>query len=56
MDTGGVPADARSRIEILFRKVALGEVDPGELKGELDRWGLFGEYQDRFLNIFLKRK
>lgn len=56
MDTGGVPADARARIEILFRKVALGEVDPVELKGELDRWGLFGEYQDRFLNIFLKSK
>ncbi len=54
VDTAGVPADARIRIEELFRKVSMGETEPGELKAELDRWNLFDEYQDRFLNIFKK--
>ena len=54
MDTKGIPADARLRIEELFRKVARGETDPGELKAELDRWNLFDEYEDRFLGIFRK--
>jgi hypothetical protein len=26
--------------------------DPDVLKHELDRWGLFKHYEDRFLNIF----
>ena len=56
IDTGGVPADARARIESLFRQVARGEFEPGELRDELERWGLFEEYQDRFLNIFRKRR
>jgi hypothetical protein len=52
MDSAGVPAEARTRIEELFRMVARGECDPGELKEELDRWGLFSEYEDRFLSLF----
>jgi len=56
IDTGGVPADARARIESLFRQVTRGEVGPSELRDELERWGLFEEYQDRFLNIFRKRR
>ena len=55
IDDRGVPADARIRIEELFRRVTHGEADPRELKKELDRWGLFDEYEDRFLNIFKKR-
>jgi hypothetical protein len=54
MDARGVPADARVRIEELFKSVGAGDLDPGELKKELDRWGLFQEYEDRFLNIFKK--
>ena len=54
IDSRGVPVDARVRIDELFRKVAAGEVEPSELKEELDRWGLFDEYEDRFLNIFRK--
>ena len=54
MDQAGVPRDARHRIESLFQKVARGELDPSELKGELDRWDLFPEYEDRFLNLFRK--
>jgi hypothetical protein len=54
MDTKGVPADARLRIEELFQQVARGEHEPRELKEELDRWGLFDEYEDRFFALFGK--
>ena len=54
IDASGVPADARLRIDELFRKVAGGESEPHELKTELDRWNLFEEYEDRFFNIFKK--
>jgi len=54
MDTKGVPADARLRIEELFRQVMRGEREPRELKEELDRWDLFDEYEDRFFALFKK--
>ena len=55
IDSGGIPVDARVRIEELFRKVSLGEMEPHELKDELDRWGLFEDYEDRFLALFRKK-
>lgn len=55
MDQAGVPRDARYRIESLFQEVARGELDPSELKRELDRWDLFPEYEGRFLDLFRKR-
>ncbi len=55
-DADGTPLDARIRIDELFQKVARGESEPGELKEELERWGLFEEYQDRFFNLFQKKK
>ncbi len=54
IDAGGIPVDARVRIDELFRKVLKGESEPHELKAELDRWNLFEEYEDRFFNIFKK--
>lgn len=54
VDAGGIPVDARLRIDELFRKVTKGELEPSELKAELDRWNLFEEYEDRFFNIFKK--
>ncbi len=56
IDAAGIPADARVRIEELFRRVTRGEIAPGELKDELDRWGVFGEYEDRFLGLFRKQR
>lgn len=56
IDSAGVPVDARVRINELFAMVHRGELEPGELKEELDRWGLFEEYQDRFFNILRKRR
>ena len=48
---GGVPKAAVQRIEILFNQVEFG-ADPEILKKELDRWGLFDHYEERFLNLF----
>jgi len=56
IDAGGIPVDARVRIDELFRKVSSGESEPYELQAELDRWNLFEEYEDRFLAIFKKRR
>jgi hypothetical protein len=55
VDNSGVPMDARLRIEELFTRLARGETNPSELKGELERWNLFEEYQDRFFNIVRQR-
>jgi len=51
-DSSGVPREARLRIEELFNLVRKGELSPPDLKNELDRWGLFHEYEDRFLGLF----
>jgi len=49
-----VPRAAVQRIETLFRQVEQGE-DPSVLKRELDVWGLFDHYQDRFFALFRKK-
>jgi hypothetical protein len=56
VDSSGIPVDARLRIEELFTRVLTGESEPGELKAELDRWDLFEEYEDRFLDIFKRKR
>lgn len=55
IDRAGVPLDARRRIEELFLQVRGGQVGPSELKAELDCWGLWPEYEDRFLALFQRR-
>jgi len=55
IDSSGIPADARVKIEELFRMAYAGECEPRELKDELDHWGLFEDYEDRFLALFRKR-
>lgn len=45
----GIPAGARANIEDMFTRLKDGSIEPLELQTELDRWGLFDEYQDRFL-------
>lgn len=51
----GVPREARHRIERLMSLARGGSVDPSEVHAELERWGLFDEYQDRFLSLFKGR-
>lgn len=53
-DATGVPKAAIQRIEAMFQEVQ-GGLDPSLLKRELDRWGLFRHYEDRFLGLFKKR-
>jgi len=52
VDRSGVPLEARGAIEKAFSLVKKGELDPSALKMELDRWGIFEEYEDRFFRLF----
>ncbi len=54
IDDAGIPADARARIEELFAMARKGDTTPAAVKEELDRWGLFEEYQDSFFGLFHK--
>jgi hypothetical protein len=44
----------RQRIEGLFEQAVKGRSKAFELKQELDRLGVFKEYEDRFLDLFKK--
>jgi hypothetical protein len=48
------PRAAVQQIEEMFRDVERG-ADPAILKAELDRWGLFQQYQDRFFALFRRK-
>ena len=48
---GGIPRDAVQKIEKLFSEAENGG-SSDVLKLELDRWGVFEQYQDRFFNLF----
>ena len=52
---GGLPGAAVQQIDRLFREVEKGG-DPDSLKQELDRWGAFQIYEDRFLNLFRRKR
>ena len=49
-----LPRGGLRRIEELFGQVSQG-LDPAVLKRELDRWGLFERYQDRFFDAVMRR-
>ena len=51
----GIPAGAAQQVERLFQAVETEAADPSVLKRELDRWGLFSRYEDRFLRIFRRK-
>jgi len=53
--TEGVVPEIRERIELLFDAAIQDISRAADLKEELDRWGLFSEYEDRFLDLFGKR-
>lgn len=54
IDSTGVPKDARNFIEELFELVNKDISRAPELVNELNRWGLFEDYQDRFFALFRK--
>ncbi len=45
-------AEGRRRIEELFRQVRKDPLQAPRLKEELDRWGVYHQYEDRFLDLF----
>ena len=49
-----LPRGVVRRIEEMFQQVRQG-LDPAVLKTELDRWGLFEQYQDRFFSAVMGR-
>ena len=53
----GIPRAATREIEGLFVEIESGSPigNPDILKRELDRWGLFDFYEDRFLSLFRSR-
>jgi hypothetical protein len=56
MSHGGIPVGARQIIEEMFQQVARGDLRAYELEQELNRWGAFEEYQDRFFALVKGRK
>jgi len=50
----GIPPAERRRLEGLFEQAARDRAKAFELKQELDRLGVFKEYEDRFLDLFKK--
>lgn len=55
MSHGGIPVGVRQVIEKMFHQAYQGEIKAYELEQELNRWGVFEEYQDRFFAL-VKRK
>jgi len=51
-----VPSEIRNKIEYMFELASKDISRAGELKEELDKWGLFQEYEDRFLDLFGKKR
>ena len=52
MDSSGIPRHTRLQIEQLFVEAMHEKAKVYELEAELLRWGLFHEYEDRFLDLF----
>jgi len=55
VDASGLPGDARDYIEQLFDEVGHDFSRAPLLVAELNRWGVFDEYQDRFFSLLQKK-
>lgn len=53
---GGVPRAAAQQVEQMFSSVERGRSNVDDLKRELDNWGLFEFYQDRFFALFRRKR
>jgi len=51
MSHGGIPVGVRQVIEEMFQQAWRGEIKAYELERELNHWGVFEEYQDRFFTL-----
>lgn len=51
-----LPASIKEKVDQLFLAAQKDISKAGELKVELDKWNVYKEYEDRFLDLFKKRK
>ncbi|MFH1442213.1 MAG: PAC2 family protein [Candidatus Omnitrophota bacterium] len=51
-----LPVSVKEKIEGLFKKSKTDISKANELKVELDKWNVYKEYEDRFLDLFKKSK
>ncbi len=51
-----LPASVKDKIEKLFSEAKTNSAKANELKDELDRWNVYKEHEDRFLDLFRKKK
>ncbi len=50
-----LPVSVKDKIEKLFEMVKTDTSKAAELKNELDRWNVYKEHEDRFLDLFRKK-
>lgn len=51
-----LPTSVKEKIEKIFEQVKTDISKAGELKAELDKWNVYKEYEDRFLDLFKRAK
>lgn len=51
-----LPVSIKEKIEKLFAESRLDITKANELKAELDKWNVYKEYEDKFLDLFKKNK
>lgn len=51
-----LPVSVKEKIEKLFEESRLDISRANELKAELDKWNVYKEYEDKFLDLFRKNK
>ena len=51
-----LPISVKENIERLFTQAKADISKAKELKSELDKWNVYKEYEDRFLDLFKKKK
>ena len=51
-----LPVSVKEKIEKLFSAAKADTAKANELKSELDKWNVYKEYEDRFLDLFRKQK
>lgn len=51
-----LPLSVKEKIEKMFTQAQADIAKANELKAELDKWSVYKEYEDRFLDLFKKQK
>jgi hypothetical protein len=51
-----LPASVKEKIEKLFEESKSNIAKANELKAQLDKWNVYKEYEDRFLDLFHKNQ